>query len=233
MAATTGAVGHAERATLKHLALAGALDGAAKVSCASLARRLDVSDQTASRRLQRLEESGAITREKVSDGQWVEITAPGEQHLQETYAEYQRIFESSVGVTLSGSLTRGMGEGRHYVSLPGYAEQFERRLGYDPFPGTLNCRLDEESVRARTRMNALDPIVIEGWDGEERTYGPAYCYPATVEAPSGERASPVHVISPERTHHDETELELLAPTRLRDSLDLEDGDRLQIHVRTE
>ncbi|MFB6163263.1 MAG: DUF120 domain-containing protein [Halococcoides sp.] len=229
MAESAGAVGHAERATLKHLALAGALDGTAKVSCASLARRLNVSDQTASRRLQRLESAGAITREKVSDGQWIEITGSGEQHLQETYAEYQRIFESRVGVTLTGELTRGMGEGRHYVSLPGYAEQFEDRLGYEPFPGTLNCRLDDQSVRARTRMNALDPIVIDGWEGE-RTYGPAYCYPATLEAPSGERADPVHVISPERTHHDETELEVLAPSRLRDELDLSDGDRLIIHV---
>lgn len=230
---TAAAVGHAELATLKHLALAGALDGSAKVSCASLARRLEVSDQTASRRLQTLEEAGAITREKVSDGQWIEITGAGERRLQETYAEYQRVFENRVGVTLTGTLTTGMGEGRHYVQLPGYAEQFETKLGYEPYPGTLNCRLDEQSVRARARMNALDPIVIEGWEGEQRTYGPAYCYPATIEAPSGDRQSPAHVISPERTHHDDAELELLAPVHLRDELQLDEGDRLLIHVTAE
>jgi riboflavin kinase len=37
--------------TLKHLALAGALEGETKLSCADLAGRLDASTQTASRRL--------------------------------------------------------------------------------------------------------------------------------------------------------------------------------------
>jgi len=238
--ATGVAVGADELAALKLLALDDAIEGQRKVSCSSLADRLDASNQTASRRLQRLEDAGLIAREIVSDGQWVTVTADGERRLREEYADYRRIFERDASVELAGEITSGMGEGRHYISLPGYMEQFRERLGYEPFPGTLNVDLDPESVRARAGMAALDPIGIDGWEDDERTYGPAVCYPATVEVSAdaddeGDDASPVthertHVIAPERTHHDEDQLEVIAPVKLRDELDLADGDELHVHV---
>jgi riboflavin kinase len=79
-------------------------------------------------------------------------------------------------------------------------------------------------------MAALEPVTIEGWEDDERTYGPAYCYPASVTA--GDSVyEPAHVIAPERTHHDEDQLEVIAPEKLRDELDLDDGDELTIHVK--
>jgi riboflavin kinase len=229
MAETQQALGSDGVWTLKHLALSGALGSEAKLSCAELAERLDASTQTASRRLQTLESGGYIEREMVSDGQWIEITATGEGLLQAEYEAYRRIFEESAAVSLSGEVTSGMGEGRHYISLSGYMEQFRTKLGYEPFPGTLNIDLDAGSVRERPRLDALEPVTIEGWESEERTYGPAYCNPATLVAPGGtcERA---HVIAPERTHHGDDHLELIAPEELRETLDLEDGTEVTIRV---
>ena len=43
-------------------------------------------------------------------------------------------------------------------------------------------------------------------------------------------AEPTHVIVPERTHHDEDQLELIAPVKLRGELDLADGDEVRVHV---
>jgi riboflavin kinase len=223
-------VGHDELATLKRLAMAGALETRATVTCAALAGELDVSNQTASRRLQRLEDAGLVEREIVSDGQRVAITEAGERSLQREYADYRRIFEGEVGVSLSGTVTSGMGEGRHYISLPGYMEQFEERLGYTPFAGTLNVELDDDSVRSRARMDTLDPVPIDGWEDEDRTYGPAFCWPATLETPDGERYEDAHVIAPERTHHGADQLEVIAPAKLRDALGLDDEDHLSVQV---
>jgi riboflavin kinase len=215
-------------ATLKELALAGALDGEEKLSCATLAADLDASTQTASRRLQRLDEDGYVERDIVSDGQWVRITADGERRLQAEYADYRRLFERDAGVELTGTVTSGMGEGRHYITLPGYMEQFVEKLGYEPFAGTLNVDLTDDSVRTRARLGALEPVTIEGWEDDERTYGPAFCYPATVHA--AETYEPAHVIAPERTHHGDDHLEVIAPDRLRDTLELSDGDEVTIDV---
>jgi riboflavin kinase len=230
--APASTVGPDEIAALRTVGLAGGLDGASKVSCATLADRLDVSSQTASRRLQRLEGAGLIERDVVADGQWVTITAAGEAALRGEYADYRRLFEAEASLALRGTVTTGMGEGRHYISLPGYMRQFESRLGYEPFPGTLNVALDEASVRARGEMASFDAVPIDGWEDEDRTFGPATCYAATVER-GDERFSPAHAIVPERTHHDEDRLEVIAPVRLRDALGLADDEEVTVLIADE
>ncbi|WP_299269138.1 CTP-dependent riboflavin kinase [Halorientalis sp.] len=227
--ATDEAVGYDELATLKLLAIEGALEGQQKVSCSALADDLDASNQTASRRLQRLDDAKYVEREMVNDGQWVEITGEGESALRREYADYRRIFEREAAIGLQGFVTSGMGEGRHYISLPGYMEQFIEKLGYEPFAGTLNVDLTEESVRARAGMASLEPVTIEGWEDDERTYGPAFCYPASVEV-GDSIYEPAHVIAPERTHHDEDQLEVIAPEKLREALGLDDDDEVTINV---
>ena len=229
MSRTAERVGYDELATLKLVALDGALDGRTAVTCAALADRLDASTQTASRRLQRLEQGEYIERERVSDGQWIEVTRAGEQRLQAEYESYRRIFEQAETVELTGIVTSGMGEGRHYITLSGYMEQFREKLGYEPFAGTLNVDLTDESVRSRARLDALDPITIDGWEGEERTYGPAYCYPASLST-GGETYERAHVIAPERTHHGDDHLELIAPDELRAQLPLSDETEVTIAV---
>jgi len=231
MSGTTAAdaVGHDELATLRVVALDSGLTGEVKVSCAGLGERLDASSQTASRRLQRLDDAGLLAREVTGDGQWVTVTDAGEAALRREYEQYRRIFEEPTSVELRGHVTSGMGEGRHYISLPGYMEQFRDRLGYEPFPGTLNVELAEESLRRRAGMEAVEAVAIDGWQDEDRTFGPASCYPATLVADGG-RYETVHAIVPERTHHDESQLELIAPDRLRDALELEDDEELEVHV---
>jgi len=229
MAEQRRALGSDEVVTLKHLALAGALDGETKLSCSALADRLDASTQTASRRLQRLEAGEFIERETVSDGQWITLTRAGEQRLRAEYESYRRIFERDETVELVGSVTSGMGEGKRYITLSGYMEQFRDKLGYEPYAGTLNVDLTDESVRSRARLDALDPITIDGWEGDGRTYGPAYCYPATIGTADQEYET-AHVIAPERTHHGDDHLEVIAPDGLRSTVGLSDGTEVSISV---
>ncbi|MDZ7746746.1 MAG: DUF120 domain-containing protein [Halobacteriales archaeon] len=225
-------VGSDELTTLKELALAGSIDGPTTLTCATVADRLDASNQTASRRLQRLESAGLIDREILGNGQRVTLTDDGERALRNEYEQYRRIFERDPTVAFDGYVTSGMGEGRHYISLPGYMEQFEEKLGYEPFLGTLNVELDEESVAARSRMDSFEPVRIDGWEDDDRTYGPAFCWPATVET-DDETFEPAHVIAPERTHHDADKLEIIAPVRLRDALSLTDDQEVTVRVTTE
>jgi riboflavin kinase len=108
--------------------------------------------------------------------------------------------------------------------------QFDDRLGYEPFPGTLNVDLADDSVRRRSAVESLDPVPIDGWEDDERTYGPAVCYPATVETADGRTYEGAHTIAPERTHHDDDQLEIIAPDKLRDELGLGDGDHVTVYV---
>ena len=227
-------VGADELAALKVVAADGGLSSPVKVSCSGLADRLGVSNQTASRRLRRLERADCVERDVVSDGQWVTVTSEGEAALRSEYEDYRRIFEAADGtLALTGRVTSGMGEGRHYISLSGYMEQFRDRLGYEPFPGTLNVELSEAGVRVRSGLGSTSGVPIDGWEDDDRTFGSATCYPAAVDHADedGEVVfDSAHVIVPDRTHHDESALELIAPERLRDVLGLDDGDEVTVRV---
>ena len=224
------AVGFDELAVLKLLGLDGAHRGEVKISCSGLAARLDVSTQTASRRLQALEEAGYLSREMVSDGQFVVITDEGLATLKREYEDYRAIFEKKADLVLRGSITSGMGEGRHYISLPGYNAQFKAKLGYDPYPGTLNVDLSGPSQRERSALDSFEAVDIEAWEDEERTYGGAFCYPATVETPDGPAFDRAHVILADRTPRDQQHLAIIAPDSVRDERGLLDGDGVIVRV---
>jgi riboflavin kinase len=216
-----------ELAALKLLGLEGGVEAGAKISCSRLASRMGTSDQTASRRLQSLEKDGLVEREMLSDGQWVEVTDEGETVLRREYDDYRRIFEGSETVELVGEVVSGMGEGKYYISLDGYVEQFVERLGYEPFPGTLNMSLDDESTRRRSALENADGIPIDKWENEDRTFGAATCYEASVEGVEA------HVIRPHRSHYPDDTLEVIAPVKLRDELDIDYGDEVTVEVSLE
>jgi len=222
-------VDYDELATLKHLARKDALTQEIKVSGRTLADELDISTQTASRRLKSLADAGFIYRQPINDGQFVFIREEGKRVIQKEYKEYRQIFERLSELVFAGEIVDGMGEGKHYLSLDGYQNQFVQELGYEPFPGTLNVQLTTESMARRGRLSDIDPIRIDEWEDEERTYGAVFCYLGRLEA---ETASydPIHVIKPERTHYDDGYLELIAADKLRAGLDIQTGDHVTIHL---
>ncbi|MFB6197154.1 MAG: DUF120 domain-containing protein [Halobacteriaceae archaeon] len=230
MQQTVADVGFDELGALRALALEGALEGDVRITCTMLADQLETSNQTASRRLRTLEETGLIERSHSGDGQWITILSAGRKALEREYETYRRIFEDEEELVLSGTVTSGMGEGKHYISLEGYKEQFISKLGYEPFLGTLNIDLEDESTRRRGALEAITGTRIDQWEGEDRTYGAATCYSARLSAATGSE-SEAHIIVPDRTHHDEGQLELIAPVKLRDALSLDDGDRVSIYVK--
>ncbi len=218
-----------ELATLKQLALDGGLGRPVHVSCSELSGKLGVSAQTVSRRLRELEETDHVSRQLVDDGQNVSITEKGESVLHGEYYEYRRLFAAGDEPTLAGTVTDGMGEGKHYISLDGYQRQFEARLGYEPFPGTLNVAVGDDTPHRDRLQTMADGVRIDEWSDEERTYGAATCYPVTVEAGEGE-FSPAHILVPDRTHHDERIVEVIAPVELRAELAIDAGSEVILRV---
>jgi len=195
------------------------------VAVTAVVEDLDQPKRRVSRALRELATRGFVER----SGGEVSLTTDGKQFLWEEYAEYKRIMGAEEGLTLRGSVTSGLGKGKHFVSLPGYEQQFVSKLGYQPYPGTLNVTLTRLSIRCRLGLSVRDGIQIEEWSDEDTTYGAADCYPVTLEAATGS-VDPAHAIVPVRTEHDADELEIIAPVELRTKLGLEDGDTVTVMI---
>ncbi|MGA7076322.1 MAG: DUF120 domain-containing protein, partial [Halobacteriota archaeon] len=165
---------------LLELALINAVQQPIQMSAVEFAKRLRTSPMTASRRLKELEDGGLITRMLSGRSQAIIITDKGSNALKEQYLAYKSIFESKPAIELNGIIVSGLGEGRYYLSIRGYTKQFEERLGFTPYPGTLNIKLDDESAAARVRLSNLAPTYISSFKTSNRTYGGIKCYVASI-----------------------------------------------------
>ena len=129
--------------TLKELALLGALKNKIEISSIELGKRIESSQQTASRYLLELYKKGYIIREFGIKKQLITITSFGEETLQVEHLHYKQIFEFTDRIVFSGTIVSGIGEGKYYTERSGYVEQFKNKLGFVPFPGTLNVEIEQ------------------------------------------------------------------------------------------
>jgi riboflavin kinase, archaea type len=211
---------------LYRLAEMGAFERSVALSTSLVASRLGVSQQTASRRLIDMENEGLIERTTDGRSQKVRITKQGFNALGEMYKTLKPIFETPKrDLELNAVLFSGLSEGSYYMSLEGYRRQFRSKLGFDPFPGTLNLRIVKDSMSQRSEMNAYPHVDIEEFADKNRTYGGARCYKAIVQ-----RKIEGAIVVPIRAHYGEDVLEIIAPENLRKRLRLKDGDAVSVQV---
>ncbi len=212
--------------TLWRLAELGAHPGELLITTAKLAESLNVSQQTASRHLIELQTLGLIRRTRVARGESIKVTVKGSEELNRMYLRLKAIFEMKPKeVLLEGALFSGIGEGAWYVTQPGYRKQFNEKLGFDPFPGTLNLRLKPEYEDERKLLETIPHIQIDGFRDGERTFGPVTCYRAKInDAEDGA------LICAVRTHYPADVIELIAPNDLRAKLGLKDGDIVKTRI---
>ncbi len=207
---------------LKKLALMGAHNKPLEISSVGFASHMETSPQTAARKLKCLEEEKLITRQILHSGQLVSITKNGLGALQKEFNDYQAIFCNGHKKFLKGKVITGLGEGQYYISLEGYMTQFIEKLGFEPYPGTLNIKLDAPSIDVRKAISS--DIRISGFTKENRTFGSGSCFNVMIE---DVRSA---VIVPERTHYPEDIIEIIAPVNLREYLKVRDGSTVEVEV---
>ena len=211
---------------LYKLAELGAYQKETFVSTGTVAKSLDLSQQTASRRLIELEKQGLIDRAVEGRVQRVRITKEGANSLAEMYRVLKPVFEAPTGdLALKGTVFSGLSEGSYYMGLEGYRRQFRSKLGFDPFPGTLNLRVGKDSMTQRRELEGYHFIAIEGFADKDRTYGGARCYPVAVQGKIKGA-----IVVPIRAHYQEDVIEIIAPENLRKLLRLKDGDMVNVTV---
>ncbi len=213
--------------TLSYLLSKGAKYNYVTLTSSSLGKNIHKSQQAASKHLLELEQNKFITRiisgRKIS----VKITSKGFSEIVKLSSTLQKSLDSSPShVDLEGTLISGMGEGAYYMGLKGYSKQFKSKIGYVPFPGTFNVRLDQkihqESIK---QFETLDGIKIKSFSDGKRTYGWVKCFSAKLN-----NTINCQLIILERTHHDDSVIELISKVCLRKNNKFKDGSKVSIKI---
>ncbi|TMI73383.1 CTP-dependent riboflavin kinase [Candidatus Bathyarchaeota archaeon] len=211
---------------LYKLAEMGAYQRNVPYSTNLVAKSMGVSQQTASRRLIEMERLGLLTKSAEGRSQTVRITQEGLDSLTQMYRVLRSVFEAPrAEVEINAVVFSGLSEGAYYMGLEGYRKQFRSKLGFDPFPGTLNLRVRKEDLGARRELGSNPFVEIEGFANKTRTYGAVKGYRAII---NGEVQGAV--IVPVRAHYGEDVIEVISPEKLRTRFNLKDGDSVNIRV---
>ncbi|TFF68632.1 CTP-dependent riboflavin kinase [Candidatus Thorarchaeota archaeon] len=211
--------------TLYELAKRGAVHRHCEITTGELGNALDVSQQTASRRIRNSVEDGLVERVHTASGMMLKLTEQGKRELLNVLNDLEVSFAPPGDeIEIVGTAVSGIGEGAYYVDV--YSERFKEALGFEPFSGTLNVKVsDEQSQTAVKRMKHSPPIIVPGFSREERTFGDVICYRVRInDAVEGA------VVIAQRTHHSRDILEVIAPFNLREKLDIKDNERVKLTV---
>lgn len=199
------------------------------ISSVEFGKLLNLSQQTASRRIGNLEEIGWIQRRVAGKEQIIKITKSGADEILAMYKDLKQILEE---ILIVGEVTQGMGEGGYYVRIPGYLAQFQKKLGFKPYFGTLNLQFSDlnKELLDENIKNRI-PVIIEGFEDKKlgRTYGAVECHDCFVSRLDNQEIKiKSAILKIKRTHHKKNIIEILAEDYLRDILALKDGDRIRI-----
>lgn len=213
--------------TLAELFAKGARYNFIPVTTSSLGKSIHKSQQAASKHLLELEADGYIERLRAGPKVSVRITTKGHTEMSKIFSVLKSSLETSpTYIEFRGTIISGMGEGAYYMSMKGYAKQFKSKLGYVPFPGTLNVKLkDKEFIEAKRSLDAYPAIMVNGFSDGKRTYGWVKCYHAKVNG-----TIDAAVILLERTHHDDSIIELISKESIKKAIKLSTGSNIVIRV---
>jgi riboflavin kinase len=209
---------------LRRIALLGGIEDYVVLSSRELGEALEMSQQSASKRILELLDEKLITRDLGARKQRIKLTPKGVDELKHEYSEYRRVFEINDQITLRGVISDGMGEGGYYICQVGYMMQFEEKLGFKPYEGTLNVIVDSEDLNKLDVIRNAPGEVIYGFTHDGRSFGGAIAHKSKI------RNIDCAIIIPDRSHYDNI-VEIVCQYHLRRTLSIGNGDRVEVKVR--
>ena len=152
---------------------------------------------------------------------------------------------------LSGFVSSGLGRAHIFMAQKHYQEQFLSLMGSAVWPGTLNLSVSgtnltnyialriksgidtldaDENQRTLAREVSLENITsfrIRGFLRDGISFGGATAYKASFK--SNDKVVDCALLIPDLTRHFDV-VEVISPTFLREFLDLNDGDEVELEL---
>lgn len=124
---------------------------------------------------------------------------------------------------VKGRVVSGRGEANAYVSLDWVRGQIYEKLGFHPYPGTLNLELSSEHLALlKNALSRAQPIAIQP---QVEGFAAGLCYRVMIM-----RQLKGAIVLPNVPGLREDVIEVIAPHSLREALRLRDGDEISLEI---
>ena len=120
---------------------------------------------------------------------------------------------------INGKVTTGYGKAQYFLKQEFYKENFNKKCGFIPFPGTLNIIIPENQHNTINKIKKECKNIIK----PNEDFGGVKYIKATIN-----EKTPGAIIFPEKTTHQINYLEFISKYNLRNKLNLKDEDTVTI-----
>ena len=125
---------------------------------------------------------------------------------------------------ITGIVESGSQKAAFFTDLPWVQEQCRNKIGFSPYPGTLNLRLDPRSLaELKKTPSANRPHLVP----PEDNFCTAELQPVDIQGIPGA----VIILPKEYNIHDDQVIEVLAPLNLKETLRLQNSDPLTLVLK--
>lgn len=123
--------------------------------------------------------------------------------------------------TIKGKVISGQGKAVEFTQLDWVVDQCRQKLGFAPFPGTLNLRVEGKYLGLLRELKQRAGIEL---CPPQAAHCTAKSFSVSLK---GIRAA---VVIPLVEHYPEDVLEIIAPVKLKEAFAVKDGDYLTIII---
>jgi riboflavin kinase len=124
-------------------------------------------------------------------------------------------------IVLHGKVFSGQKGGTKFIKLPWVERQIIEKLGFTPYPGTLNLKLTKESIEIKKQLlkaKAIEILPVKG-----------FCCGLCFKARIMDKIDGA-IVLPQVPTYPEDVVEIIAPASLRETLKLKEGDEVQLKI---
>ena len=125
---------------------------------------------------------------------------------------------------LIGKIVSGVRKAAHFTQLDWVQEQCMEKLGFRPYPGTLNVEMSEESLPIIEALQKEQGIELIPPSSE-------FCAAKAMLLSVGSVSGAIIIPSEDVRVHGKNIVEVISPLRLKEALQVDDGDSLTLIVK--
>ena len=126
-------------------------------------------------------------------------------------------------LSITGKIVSGAGEGAYFTQIGWVQQQCVEKLGFKPYPGTLNLEISEEFLPAIESLDQKKAIELISPDDK-------FCNAVVFRISMGEISGAIILPEEKVRIHPKNIIEIIAPLNLKAALNMNYGDFLKIKI---
>jgi len=125
---------------------------------------------------------------------------------------------------LTGKIVSGVRQAAYFTQLDWVQDQCMDKLGFRPYPGTLNLEIEEDGLPVLEALQRQEAKKLIPTD-------PNFCTARVLPVSLGSERGAIIIPAEDVQVHGKNIVEIIAPLMIKDALNLNDGDSLTVAIK--